>query len=166
MESVLQQGQDAVGDVARAVIITSLVTVTCSISRSEWSIIRIIGSSEIKKRSCLRKPFGSFQSTTSVIIEPAGEPNFGGAILHRANLSGAIFSGTDLHDADLGKADLRGTDLRGANLHEANLREANLRGANLREADLREAILEGAILEGADLREAILEGPTFRKKRD
>ncbi|HEY9909605.1 MAG TPA: pentapeptide repeat-containing protein [Thermosynechococcaceae cyanobacterium] len=54
------------------------------------------------------------------------------ALLHRAELIGAVFRDADLAKADLTDADLRGVDLRGANLHGANLHGANLKGADLR----------------------------------
>ena len=91
----------------------------------------------------------------------SGQRSFDGAILERANLSGAVLSGADLYKANLSRADLRGADLSGANLHRANLSGANLHGANLcgaelPQASLRWADLGGADLGGADLRRANL----------
>lgn len=111
----------------------------------------------------------------------AGERNFRGINLSRADLtleglnhanlkeadlSGAILNGVDLIGADLTKANLSGAkllgaDLSGAVLAEANLSDALLSGAilvgtRLTKANLRSAVLTGASLEGANLKEACL----------
>jgi hypothetical protein len=94
---------------------------------------------------------------------PDLEPDLSGAILNRANLSGAILSGALLNEASLIWADLSGAILNEARLDEAILTEANLNGATLTratldEADLRRANLRKADLSGATLIWALLSG--------
>ena len=96
---------------------------------------------------------------------------FGGARLHRANLSLAALGRADFSDALLDEAVLMGCDLRAARfegasmvgtvllksnlmqarLEGASLRRADLRGANLFQAELWQASLDGARLDLADL---------------
>jgi uncharacterized protein YjbI with pentapeptide repeats len=85
------------------------------------------------------------------------------ANVSRANLIRAILGGVDLMGARLAGADLREADLSDANLCSADLGEANLSGADLRRADLngadlRGAKLNGALLSGAQLIGARLDG--------
>jgi uncharacterized protein YjbI with pentapeptide repeats len=91
-----------------------------------------------------------------------------GAVLSRADLSGAdlrgaVLSRADLSGADLSGADLSGAVLSGAVLSRAVLSGADLSGADLSRADLRgavlsRAVLRGAVLSGADLSRAVLRG--------
>ena len=67
--------------------------------------------------------------------------NFTGAILTRADLSGADLSGANFTGAILTRADLSGADLSGANFTGADLTRANLSGANLYQANLYQANL-------------------------
>src|SRR5712692_8601924 len=70
---VPQHGQGAVGEAARTVMVTSLVILTCSRTRSERSGMMVIGSHRIGKTSrrwiCL-----VLQYNTCGISEPAEEP--------------------------------------------------------------------------------------------
>src|SRR5215471_14238158 len=54
LEMIPQHGQGAVGEAARAVMVTSVVILTCSITRSERSGMIVIGSHRIWKTSCRR----------------------------------------------------------------------------------------------------------------
>ena len=67
--------------------------------------------------------------------------NFTGAILTRADLSGADLSGANFTGAILTRADLSGADLTRANFTGADLTRANLSGANLYQANLYQANL-------------------------
>lgn len=104
---------------------------------------------------------------------PDLEPDLSGAILSRADLSGALLSGALLNEANLIWADLSGAilndarldeailsgaNLNGATLSGATLDEADLRKANLRKADLSGATLIWALLSGADLGGTLLSG--------
>ena len=66
----------------------------------------------------------------------AGERDFRGADLSRANLTGA----------DLTGANLTGADLAGAYLTEADLTHVHLRGANLHRITLCGATIDGVVL--------------------
>ncbi len=66
-----------------------------------------------------------------------------------------------LYDVPSGGALLMRADLTGANLRYAVLAKCNLEGAILRGADLRDANLEQTNLDGADLTEARLSGATW-----
>lgn len=84
-----------------------------------------------------------------------------GALLHKADLFGAILTEVDLSGADLShaylvKADLSRSKLKGANLEGAFLQssildDVDFSGAKLVGADLTGAEKEGAIWTGADL---------------
>ncbi|MFQ3678889.1 MAG: pentapeptide repeat-containing protein [Pseudanabaenaceae cyanobacterium] len=78
-------------------------------------------------------------------------PNFAGADLRDAYLSGVDFSSADLTGANLSGANLMGADLKGATCRRTQLVAANLREADLRRADLRGADLSLAKLAGARL---------------
>jgi hypothetical protein len=82
-----------------------------------------------------------------------GSANLMGAVLRRANLIGANLSHARLTGADLLEA-----RLGNANLFSADLCCADIRGANLHRADLLNANLRGANLTGASLIEADLRG--------
>ncbi len=64
----------------------------------------------------------------------------------QCDLSGAV-----LVRAELSGANLAGADLSGADLKEVSLIGARLNGANLSGADLSDALLEGATMTGTDL---------------
>jgi hypothetical protein len=98
-----------------------------------------------------------------------GEIDLSGAILVRANLSGADFYETNLSGAILREASLSRADLFAANLSGANLNTANLSGAKLFETNLSGAVLSrranlfraefyDANLSGANLNTADLSG--------
>src|SRR2546423_14630853 len=71
---VPQQGQEAVGEAAYTVTVTSVVTLTCSTTRSERSGSIVIVSSLDQERVSLEILFcPSFYHIA--IIEPAREPN-------------------------------------------------------------------------------------------
>lgn len=55
---------------------------------------------------------------------------FHGAMLKRADLSGATLTSADFSNASLYMASLHGADLRGATLSEANLNDADLSDAD------------------------------------
>jgi len=86
---------------------------------------------------------------------PRTVPNFAGADLRDAYLSGVDFS-----NADLTGANLSGANLMGANLSGATGRRMQLVGANLRDADLRRADLRGADLGLAKLAGARIDSST------
>src|SRR6266566_7949862 len=73
---VPQHGHGAVGEAACTVMVTSLVRLTCSITRSERSGMMVIGSHWIwktsRRRICL-----VLQYTTCDSSEPAEEPHYG-----------------------------------------------------------------------------------------
>ncbi|MEV6755130.1 pentapeptide repeat-containing protein [Streptomyces sp. NPDC051214] len=79
-----------------------------------------------------------------------------GADLSDAVLSDAFLSDALLPDAVLNRAQLQGTCLRRANLRGALLKEAKLNGAHLQGADLHSADLQDADLTRADLDRAKL----------
>jgi uncharacterized protein YjbI with pentapeptide repeats len=92
-------------------------------------------------------------------------PDFRGADLAKANLSGA-----DLREAHFGKANLSEANLRDANLRHAHLDGANLSGATLHRARLENAHLNSAILHSADLlsaqlHQAFLQSADLREAR-
>jgi hypothetical protein len=80
-----------------------------------------------------------------------------GAILRRADLTGANLRGAALRDADLCGAALRRADLTGADFTGAKLCGANLYGAGFTGADLTGTDFTGAKLYRADLTGAWLE---------
>jgi hypothetical protein len=80
-----------------------------------------------------------------------------GAIMARANLSGASFA-----ESTLAQANLDGVAAQGASFYQANLALANLSQADLREANLLAADLSSATLQGTDLRGADLLGTNLR----
>lgn len=109
-----------------------------------------------------------------------GKPDFRGADLAEADLSGvtmpcAVFESSDLWRANLTDAILPRANLEGANLCSANLKgcdlsAANLKGARLESADLERANLTKACLESADLeraklRNAVLYGADLKECR-
>ena len=73
-----------------------------------------------------------------------------GAVLVRAELSGANLSGANLAGADLKEVSLIGARLNGANLAGADLSGALLEGATMTGADLTGAKLPRARIGGAD----------------
>ncbi len=73
-----------------------------------------------------------------------------GAVLVRAELSGANLAGANLAGADLKEVSLIGARLNGANLAGADLSGALLEGATLTEADLTGAKLPRARIGGVD----------------
>lgn len=81
----------------------------------------------------------------------AGERNFRGVNLVRADLEGADLTRANLRAVNLSNADLGGADIQAANLSNTRLQGANLRGANLFDSNLFEADLELADLTGANL---------------
>lgn len=85
----------------------------------------------------------------------AGERNFRGANLLRADLVLANLAGADLSRASLAEAHLEGVSLMGASLVRAKLWQADLREANLMGADLRGANFWQARLEEANLWQAL-----------
>jgi len=124
-----------------------------------------------------------------------GVVDLDGAILARANLSGACFSEgylstgevhtkhhladqldastfryTDLSGANLAGANLMGCDFENADLtnaclDRADLRRTNLRNAYMEFASLVGALLSGACLDGADAQAANFRGADFRASR-
>ncbi|MEE4239791.1 MAG: pentapeptide repeat-containing protein [Anderseniella sp.] len=105
----------------------------------------------------------------------AGEREFGGPYLVRANLSGSVLREANLSEASLNGPNLSGADLRrawldlahldGANLAGANPQETFLYGANLSGANLTVANLEGSRLYGADLSGATMPDGTDRSNQ-
>ncbi|MEZ5320100.1 MAG: pentapeptide repeat-containing protein [Vicinamibacterales bacterium] len=83
--------------------------------------------------------------------------NLGGAMIARANLSGAR-----LHFVNLAKADARGANLSGTGLRFAHLDEATLTGAILTNAYAPFVDARNARLEGADLSRGNFLGGDFR----
>lgn len=86
----------------------------------------------------------------------AGEGQFRGCDLSRANLEGADLSHADLRDVDLTGARCLRADLKGAKFENARVGDADFSGAaldlaNLSGLDLRASILRGASLVGARL---------------
>ncbi len=81
----------------------------------------------------------------------AGERDFRGIYLCKANLAGQDLRKVNLINADLREANLDGADLRGANLDRANLLNASLLGSDLCGAFLKEVNLTQATLRGAKL---------------
>src|SRR6266487_3650811 len=73
---VPQHGHGAVGEAARTVMVTSLVILTCSITRSERSGMMVISSHWIWKTSC-RRICLVLESTTFRSSEPAEDPIYG-----------------------------------------------------------------------------------------
>lgn len=106
----------------------------------------------------------------------AGERNFLGAQLDRADLYGAQLSGANLYGASFINANLERAKLNGGTFTDANFRGATLRGArlvgagldganfalagmddaNLKRARLCGANLHGAVLRGANLIDSVL----------
>ena len=85
----------------------------------------------------------------------AGERDFAGLDLYKANLRGDNLSGAKLSEADLGEAHLSEADLRGANLSGANLLRANFWGASIEKTDFRRAICGATVFGDVDLRLAV-----------
>jgi uncharacterized protein YjbI with pentapeptide repeats len=82
--------------------------------------------------------------------------NFSGAIMPKANLSGAsavgsTFFGTDLQGANLKNTNLLYSNLVKAKLNNAILEQTDLQGANLAEADLRNAQVKKTDFVGANI---------------
>ncbi len=77
----------------------------------------------------------------------AGERDFRGAKLNRANLYDAVLAKSQLNAADLTAADLRGANLAEAGLYGADLRGARLSSANISNAGLIDANLCDARLD-------------------
>jgi uncharacterized protein YjbI with pentapeptide repeats len=95
---------------------------------------------------------------TTELIERygAGERDFSGLDLTKAELSGVNLSGADLSQANLSLARLNQADLSGANLSQANLSGAILQRANLSQANLTGADLSWADMGFANLMDANL----------
>jgi uncharacterized protein YjbI with pentapeptide repeats len=81
----------------------------------------------------------------------AGERDFHGIYLCKANLAGQDLRKVNLINTDLREAKLDGADLRGCRLFQANLFHASLRGTDLSGAFLKEVNLTQAALCGAKL---------------
>ena len=79
-----------------------------------------------------------------------------GIKLIAANLDGANLSGARLEGADLTSANLSRADLTGANLDGCQLVRTNFRDANLSEAGFWNACIDGALFYGANLQRAKL----------
>lgn len=108
---------------------------------------------------------------------PDVKPNLKGALLRRANLSGANLTGVDLSEAHLEganlatvclikstlrRASLCGVYSREGTLYGVTLRKANIATMNLGGMDITWTNLSGANLSKADLREADLSGVDLR----
>ena len=78
-------------------------------------------------------------------------PDFAGAELHNANLSGADLTAADLRRAALIGASLTDADLRSADLTKATLFTANVDGTSLRNAVVSEVISGYCVFAGVSL---------------
>lgn len=81
-------------------------------------------------------------------------PNFEGANLSKANLSGGLFVAAKFDKANLYEAIVCGADLRGATFREANLQRVSFNRSDLSDSIFHDADLSDAYLLGAKINRA------------
>ena len=94
------------------------------------------------------------------------KPDFRGADLQSADLSGAgldgvDFTGADLEEARFNRAEMRSTIFTDTDLRDARMRDADLQGALFNGADVSDADFTGSNLSGASFQDADVEDTKF-----
>ncbi|MEP5091932.1 MAG: pentapeptide repeat-containing protein, partial [Paracoccaceae bacterium] len=135
---------------------------------SEWRIRRNADLADMRRPDWAKsgKPKPDFRGAdlSSAFLSGADfrRAQMMGGNLSGAHLEGAVLSGAQMQAADISEAQMLGVDLSEAQMERADLSGARMRVADLsyvqlQEANLREAKLQGAVLKWAQLQGANLD---------